>query len=74
MTTPRQCLRFPLSDRHRRMLLGGTDMIGATPAMRSGIDAFAVRHWAQRPWLRDVARGVREHLDEVDAAATPEQQ
>jgi 3-isopropylmalate/(R)-2-methylmalate dehydratase small subunit len=67
VTTPHQCLKFPLSDRHRRMLLSGTDMIGVTLAMRSEIDTFARRHWAQRPWLCDVARRARERLDGVDA-------
>lgn len=67
VTTPHQCLKFSLADRHRRMLLNGTDMIGATLTMRSEIDAFARRHWTQRPWLRDVARRTRERLDNVDA-------
>jgi 3-isopropylmalate/(R)-2-methylmalate dehydratase small subunit len=69
LSTPRLSLGFSLSDRHRRMVLSGTDMIGVTLAMRSEIDGFARRHWAQRPWLHDVAHRVRRRLDEADAAA-----
>jgi 3-isopropylmalate/(R)-2-methylmalate dehydratase small subunit len=72
--TPSQCLKFSLAERHRHMLLSGTDMIGATLLMKAEIDAFAHGHWAQRPWLRDVARKNRERLDQVAAATVSEHQ
>jgi 3-isopropylmalate/(R)-2-methylmalate dehydratase small subunit len=53
--TPRQRWPFMLAERHRRMLVDGIDLIGTTLAMQSGIQAFAERHWAARPWLHDVA-------------------
>ena len=55
---------FQLAERHRRMLLDGTDLIGVTLARQRDIDAFSLRHWADRPWLRDVARRARQRLDE----------
>jgi len=29
------------------------------------IDAFAKRHWAEQPWVRDVARRTKQRLDEA---------
>jgi 3-isopropylmalate dehydratase small subunit len=54
---------FQLGGRHRRMLLEGTDWIGAMLARQREIDAFTERHWVRTPWLRDVARrtGPRLH-------------
>ncbi len=46
---------FTLSARHRHMFLHGLDMIGATLARCSEIDAFQQAHWHARPWLRDIA-------------------
>ena len=46
---------FPLSPRHRRMFQEGLDVIGMTLTCRDRIDAFAQAHWAQQPWLQDVA-------------------
>lgn len=56
---------FTLSERHRHMFLEGLDMIGATLAMRERIDAFQQRHWAARPWLKDIAYATRACLDKA---------
>ena len=58
-----QTRSFALSARHRTMLLEGLDVIGASLAHRSEIAAFAQRHWAQQPWVRDIARRTKERLD-----------
>ena len=50
---------FTLSARHRHMFLHGLDMIGATLARWSEIDAFQQAHWHTRPWLRDIAATTR---------------
>ncbi|KGF80966.1 3-isopropylmalate dehydratase [Massilia sp. JS1662] len=55
--------RFPLSPRHRRMFLDGLDMIGATLAMGDQIESFQARHWAARPWLKNVAHATKARLD-----------
>ncbi|HKX40110.1 MAG TPA: 3-isopropylmalate dehydratase small subunit, partial [Burkholderiaceae bacterium] len=47
---------FELMPRHRRMFLEGLDNIGLSLTQRDRIEAFARAHWAQQPWLRDVAR------------------
>ncbi|WP_137895932.1 3-isopropylmalate dehydratase small subunit [Ramlibacter sp. 2FC] len=61
--TPRNTRSFVLSERHRRMFLDGLDMIGASLTYQRAIDAFAKRHWAEQPWLRDVALRTRQRLD-----------
>ena len=48
-------LSFDMSERHQRMLLEGLDMIGASLKFEDEIAAFAERHWAQQPWVKDVA-------------------
>ncbi|EJE53840.1 3-isopropylmalate dehydratase small subunit, partial [Acidovorax sp. CF316] len=53
---------FTISERHRRMFLDGLDVIGASLTYRAQIDAFAQRHWAAQPWVKDVARRTRERL------------
>lgn len=68
--TPESCFAFHLAARHRQMLQEGIDMIGATLKLQQEIAAFAERHWAARPWLRDVGRRVRQRLDQTGAAAT----
>ena len=60
---------FALSDRHHRMFLEGQDIIGSTLSRQDEISAFQAQHWQRRPWLRDVARRVRDR-DRI-AAATP---
>lgn len=54
--------RFTLSDRHQRMFLQGLDVIGASLSYTEQINAFAARHWAAQPWVKDVARVTRERL------------
>ena len=54
---------FSLSNRHRRMFLEGLDMIGASLTFKGDIGAFAQRHWASQPWVRDVAARTKERLD-----------
>ncbi|SEA96230.1 3-isopropylmalate dehydratase small subunit [Acidovorax soli] len=58
---------FTLSDRHQRMFLQGLDVIGASLSYAEQINAFAARHWAAQPWLKDVAQVTRERL----SALTP---
>ena len=60
--SPTRSVAFTLSARHRRMFLDGLDMIGTSLTHRAEIVAFAQRHWAAQPWLRDVARRTRERL------------
>jgi len=60
--TPRSMSSFKLSDRHRRMFLDGLDMIGAALTYETAMDAFAQRHWAEQPWVRDVARRTKQRL------------
>jgi 3-isopropylmalate/(R)-2-methylmalate dehydratase small subunit len=54
---------FSLSDRHRHMFLEGLDMIGATLSMENQIKGFQQRHWAARPWLKDIAYATKARLD-----------
>ena len=67
--TPRGCWPFTLSGRHQRMLVEGLDMIGASLQHRADIEAFAQRHWAQQPWLKDVAERTARRLDLAPLAA-----
>lgn len=60
---------FTLSERHRQMFLQGLDIIGATLAMQQQIEAFQQRHWAGRPWLKDIAHTTRERLEPAGLAA-----
>jgi 3-isopropylmalate/(R)-2-methylmalate dehydratase small subunit len=53
---------FDLMPRHRRMFLEGLDNIGLSLTYRDQIDAFARAHWAQQPWLRDVAALTAQRL------------
>jgi 3-isopropylmalate/(R)-2-methylmalate dehydratase small subunit len=60
---------FTLSERHRHMFLQGLDIIGATLALQDQIDAFQRRHWAARPWLKDIGHTTREGLESAGLAA-----
>ncbi|MEP6722730.1 MAG: 3-isopropylmalate dehydratase small subunit [Variovorax sp.] len=60
---------FTLSPRHRKMFLEGLDVIGLSLTYRDQIDAFAERHWAQHPWMKDVARTVRDRLNRIEVNA-----
>ncbi len=58
-----QAIPFTMSERHRAMFLKGVDMIGASLEYRGAIEAFAERHRAEQPWVKDVAVRTRERLD-----------
>lgn len=60
--TPRHTSSFALSERHRKMFLDGLDMIGASLMYQADIDAFAKRHWADQPWVNDVAQRTLQRL------------
>ena len=60
--TSNRSISFSLSDRHRTMLIGGLDMIGASLMHTTQINEFAQRHWERQPWVRDVARQVMQRL------------
>lgn len=63
LRTPQHEFGFALSERHRRMFLDGLDMIGASLLHREAILAFAQRHWASQPWVKDVALRTRRRLE-----------
>lgn len=54
---------FDLPDRHRRMFAQGQDMVGASLSQLPEVERFEARHWARFPWMKDVARQVRDRLD-----------
>ena len=60
---------FSLSERHRNMFLQGLDVIGATLAMQEQITEFQQRHWAARPWLKDIGHVTRARLEPAGLAA-----
>lgn len=51
---------FPLSGRHQSMFLKGLDVIGMTLSCEDRIQQFAAAHWARQPWVRDVAKRMKE--------------
>jgi 3-isopropylmalate/(R)-2-methylmalate dehydratase small subunit len=51
------------------MFLQGLDIIGATLALQQQIEDFQRRHWAARPWLKDVGLRTRERLAPPGLAA-----
>jgi 3-isopropylmalate/(R)-2-methylmalate dehydratase small subunit len=53
---------FTLSARHQCMFLEGLDVIGLSLTCQTQIDAFAQKHWAQQPWVRDVAALTAQRL------------
>ncbi|MGE8671192.1 MAG: 3-isopropylmalate dehydratase small subunit [Achromobacter mucicolens] len=55
--------RFDLPARHRSMFAQGQDMVGATLQQLPDVARFEARHWARFPWMKDVARQVRDRLD-----------
>ena len=61
--TAHRSMSFSLSERHRKMLVEGLDMIGASLAYAGDIDEFARHHWASQPWVRDVASRVMRRLE-----------
>jgi len=42
--------RFPLAERHRKMIVDGLDMVGATLQMLPAITEFERGHRARHPW------------------------
>lgn len=62
---------FTLSERHQRMFLEGLDVIGASLTYADQIAAFAQRHWAAQPWVRDVAQRTRQRLDAAVTSPLP---
>ncbi|MEJ8856549.1 3-isopropylmalate dehydratase small subunit [Variovorax robiniae] len=54
---------FAMSARHRTMFMQGLDMIGASLSHKAEIEAFASRHWAAQPWVKDVAGRTKARLD-----------
>jgi 3-isopropylmalate/(R)-2-methylmalate dehydratase small subunit len=56
---------FELPERHRRMFAQGQDMVGASLLQLPEVERFEARHWARFPWMKDVARQVRDRLDAV---------
>lgn len=54
---------FQLSTRHHQMMLDGLDMLGASLLHKNEIVDFAGKWHERHPWLKDVARSVREKLD-----------
>ena len=54
---------FTLPERHRRMYVQGQDMVGALLQQLDEVERFEARHWARHPWMKDLARRVRDRLD-----------
>ncbi|TRM54304.1 3-isopropylmalate dehydratase small subunit [Achromobacter sp. LC458] len=54
---------FALPERHRRMYAQGQDMVGASLLQLPDVERFEAAHWARHPWMKDVARTVRDRLD-----------
>ncbi|MGB3430349.1 3-isopropylmalate dehydratase small subunit [Achromobacter sp.] len=54
---------FTLPERHRRMYVQGQDMVGASLQQLDEVERFEARHWARHPWMKDLARRVRDRLD-----------
>ncbi|MGO4400646.1 3-isopropylmalate dehydratase small subunit [Achromobacter sp. PAB15] len=54
---------FALPERHRRMFAQGQDMVGASLLQLPEVERFEAAHWARHPWMKDVARTVRDRLN-----------
>lgn len=54
---------FDLPARHRRMFSQGQDLVGASLQQLPDVEHFEAGHWARHPWMKDVARRVRDRLD-----------
>jgi 3-isopropylmalate/(R)-2-methylmalate dehydratase small subunit len=53
---------FQISKRHQDMFLKGVDVVGMSLSYMDEIQAFANTHWAQQPWLKDVAARMRARV------------
>ena len=61
--SPTRTFAFTMTERHRTMFLQGLDMIGASLGHKADIEAFAKRHWAVQPWVKDVASRTKARLE-----------
>ena len=52
---------FTLAERHRKMIVEGLDMVGATLQLLPEIVAFEKRHTAVSPWARVLPMGADNH-------------
>jgi len=57
-----QPMPFDISPRHKEMFLKGVDVVGMSLTHMDDIQAFAQQHWAQQPWLKDVAARMKARL------------
>lgn len=52
-------MKFDISSRHQEMFLKGVDVVGMSLTYLDEIQAFAQAHWANQPWLKDVAKRMK---------------
>ena len=52
-------MKFDISKRHQEMFLRGVDVVGMSLTYLDEIKAFANAHWADQPWLKNVAARMR---------------
>ncbi len=52
-------MTFDISSRHQEMFLKGVDVVGMSLTYLDEIQAFAQSHWANQPWLKDVAKRMK---------------
>lgn len=55
-----QSFRFYLADRHKKMIVDGLDMVGATMQLLPAIEAFEKKHDVAFPWVK-VMRSAASH-------------
>jgi 3-isopropylmalate/(R)-2-methylmalate dehydratase small subunit len=48
-------MQFEISPRFHEMFLQGVDVVGMSLTYMDEVHAFAQAHWAQQPWVKDVA-------------------
>jgi 3-isopropylmalate/(R)-2-methylmalate dehydratase small subunit len=48
-------VQFEISPRYQEMFLKGVDVVGMSLTYMDEVHAFAQAHWAQQPWIKDVA-------------------
>lgn len=48
-------MHFEISKRHQEMFLKGVDVVGMSLSYIDEINTFAKAHWAQQPWVKNVA-------------------
>ena len=52
-------MSFEISKRHQELFLKGVDVLGMSLSYMDDINAFTKAHWAQQPWVKDVAARMR---------------